>query len=60
MKRGLGLLVLAAIGYLIVFMAQSGEGANTFQASAELVGYLLAALGLLGGLVLLAVGLLRD
>lgn len=63
MRRGLGLLVVAAIGYLIVFAAQGDDGmASPGGPSAilEAIGYLMAAVGLIGGLGLLAWGLLRD
>lgn len=62
-KRGLGLLVVAAIGYLIVFAAQGDDGMASPggpTAILEAMGYLLAAVGLIGGLILLAWGLLRD
>lgn len=61
-KRGLGLLVVAAIGYLIVFAAQGDDGMASGGAAAiiESIGWLLAAVGIIGGLVLLAWGLLRD
>lgn len=55
-KRGLGLLVVAAIGYLLVNAAHETDGPALLEAS----GYLLAAIGLIGGLSLLAWGLLRD
>jgi preprotein translocase subunit Sss1 len=60
-KRGLGLLVLAAIGYLV---ASAGgdmrESAYTTSQIVESAGLLLVAVGLIGGLGLLAWGLLRD
>lgn len=54
-KRGLGLLVVAVIGYLLVSAGRSGE-----TPVVELLGWLVVAVGLLGGLVLLAWGLLID
>lgn len=60
MKRGLGLLVVAAIGYLLVNAAHESDASNTGTALLEGGGYLLAAVGLIGGLSLLAWGLLRD
>jgi Zn-dependent protease with chaperone function len=59
-KRGLGLLVVAAIGYLFVNAAQESGGGGTAASAFEAVGWLLAAVGLVGGLLLLAWGLLRD
>lgn len=59
-KRGLGLLVVAVLGYLIVFMAQSGGDGGMAAGIAELIGYLLVLVGLIPGLVLIAWGLLRD
>lgn len=60
-KRGLGLLVVAAIGYLLVNAAQEGgPGRSGFEQALEGVGWLLVAVGLVGGLALLAWGLLRD
>lgn len=56
-KRGLGLLVVAAVGYLLVNAAQESGGGLV---AVETVGWLLAAVGLVGGLFLLAWGLLRD
>lgn len=59
-KRGLGLLVVALIGYFAVHAAQSGDATNTAVASVEFIGWLVVAVGLIGGLGLLAWGLLRD
>lgn len=60
-KRGLGLLVIAAIGYLLVFAVRdSGPDGSTATSLLELVGWTLAGAGLVGGLLLLAWGLLRD
>lgn len=55
-KRGLGLLVIAAIGFLLVNAAHETDGPVLLESA----GYLLAAVGLLGGLGLLAWGLLRE
>lgn len=60
-KRGLGLLAVAAIGYLLVNAAQEqGPGYGLGLQLLEGAGWLLAAVGLVGGLGLLAWGLLRD
>lgn len=59
-KRGLGLLVVAAIGYLIVNAGQESTSSGTVLMVTELVGWLAVAVGLVGGLILLAWGLLRD
>lgn len=59
-KRGLGLLTVAAIGYLLVYAAQGDESVTPFEAGLEMAGYSLVAVGLFGGLALLAWGLLRE
>lgn len=62
-KRGLGLLVVAAIGYLVVFAVRGDDGMASPGGPAaiiEAIGYLMAAVGLIGGLLLLAWGLLRE
>lgn len=60
-KRGLGLLAVAALGYLLVPAAREMRDASYVAGSAlELVAWTMAGVGLLGGLVLLAWGLLRD
>lgn len=61
-KRGIGLLVVGAIGaLLLVTVADNRADATAMLAwqVVELVGYLLALVGVVGGLVVLAVGLLR-
>jgi hypothetical protein len=60
-KRGLGLLVVAAIGYLLVNAAQGQDAEYGLGLQLlEGLGWLLAAVGIVGGLSLLAWGLLRD
>lgn len=59
-KRGLGLLAVAAIGYLLVNAAHESDGSGGVETALEVVGWLLAGVGLIGGLALLAWGLLRD
>lgn len=65
MKRGLGLLVVAAIALLIALPMAQSAGPDSTLGGVVFTGVLLiAALGfwaaLIGGLVLLAWGLLRD
>lgn len=61
-KRGLGLLVVALLGYLVVSLGQSliEDDRPTLGGGIEALGWAGVAVGLLGGLVLLAWGLLRD
>lgn len=54
-KRGLGLLVIAVIGVLVVSI-----GKNSEVAPVEALGWLVVAGGVVAGLPLLAWGLLRD
>lgn len=54
-KRGLGLLVIALLGVLVVSAGRSWDAP-----AVETVGWLMEAVGILGGLSLLAWGLLRD
>lgn len=55
-QRGLGLLVVALIAFLISYAASEGSGPSAFS---DLFGMAAVLVGL-SGLVLLAVGLLRD
>lgn len=55
-KRGLGLLVVALIVFLIGYATSEGNGPSPFT---DLLGGVAVLLGLVG-LVLLAWGLLRD
>lgn len=63
-KRGLGLLVIALIAWLIAFPLMKASPDGDLAALAIAVLLLVAALtflaSLVGGLVLLAWGLLRD
>ena len=62
-KRGLGLLVVAAIGWLLglVLLQAPADGAASIFVFVGLAAAACAAIGgLLGGLGLLAWGLLRD
>lgn len=63
-RRGLGLLVVAAIGLLLLYVAlraPADSGVAEALVIAGLLGGIVLALGgLLGGLSLLALGLLRD
>jgi hypothetical protein len=61
-KRGLGLLVVAVIGWLLVAVATENSTAwgSGPVAALEFLGCALLLLGVVGGLGLLAWGLLRD
>lgn len=52
--------MIAAIGYLLVNAAHEGDGTGSATALLEGGGYLLVLVGLVGGLGLLAWGLLRE
>lgn len=57
-KRGLGLVVVAAIALVVLLLARGADGSG-----AEVVSFLAGVIALvcgLVGLVLIAVGLLRD
>lgn len=60
-RRGLGLLAVAALGLLAVTLGRwmIGSGYGTGETIA-LAGYVALAVGLVGGLANLAVGLLRP
>jgi hypothetical protein len=58
-KRGLGLLAVAALGYLVVGLGQSAPAGATADLI-EMLGWATIAAGMIGGLLLLAWGLLRD
>ena len=57
-KRGLGLLVVAVLGVLCASTGRTVGGPG--GSAVESLGWLVVAVGLLGGLGLLAWGLLRD
>lgn len=57
-KRGLGLLVVAFAAWLVAYPAM--QGTSDLTALLSLVAGAVMALSLVGGLVLLAWGLLRD
>lgn len=63
-KRGLGLLVVALIGWLVALALSQIETDGTFEALLLLIPTLVAGValigGLVGGLALIAWGLLRD
>ena len=59
-KRGLGLLVVALVGFLLVATVHENDGYSTPAQVVEAVGYLCLVIGLWGGLILIAWGLLRD
>lgn len=63
-KRGLGLLVLALLGWILGWVLTSAGAADSWLWPIALVGLIAAVVlaigGLVGGLVLIAWGLLRD
>lgn len=59
-RRGLGLLAVGLIGLLLVAMAQGNDATNLGVAALQVTGGLAALVGLLGGLGLVALGLLFD
>lgn len=58
-KRGLGLLVVALIALFVQWLAYSGTRTTWTDAVGVIAGMVLL-IGVVGGLVLLAWGLLRD
>lgn len=63
-KRGLGLLAVAVLAWVVaafvVSLTPGGGLGGTLLQLVELVAYTAAAVGLVGGLVLIAWGLLAD
>lgn len=63
-KRGLGLLVVAAIAFLLLLpltqASPSGDAASALLAGGTIAAGVALLGGLVGGLALLAWGLLRD
>lgn len=60
-RRGLGLLAVAGLGLVIVVVCNLMTGdAEQFGETVGLGGVLLLAVGLIGGLVNIAIGLLRP
>jgi len=57
-RRGLGLLAVGALGLLAVAAAQGNNTENIAAASLQVIGGLVALVGLVGGLGLIAWGLL--
>ncbi len=64
-KRGIGLLAIAALGLLVAQFAMRGQTSDSNTVSLLANGLVFAAAaaflgGLIGGLILIAWGLLRD